>query len=51
MKNSSSYWLGNSKNDSLQRIYGVSFPSKEQLKEHIHFIEQAKLRDHRVIGQ
>lgn len=50
MKNSSSYWLGNAKNDSLQRVYGVSFPSKDQLKEHIHFIEQAKLRDHRVIG-
>lgn len=46
MKNSSSYWLGNAKNDSLQRIYGVSFPSKDQLKEHLHFIEQAKLRDH-----
>jgi len=33
-KNSSSYWLGNKDNDSLQRVYGISFPSKKELKEY-----------------
>lgn len=51
MKNASAYWLGKATNDSLQRIYGVTFPSKKELDEHIHFIEEAAKRDHRVIGQ
>jgi threonyl-tRNA synthetase len=51
MKNSSAYWLGNAKNDSLQRIYGVTFPSKKELDEHVKFIEQAAKNDHRLIGQ
>lgn len=42
MKNSSSYWLGNAKNDSLQRVYGVSFPSEKELKEYIHILEEAE---------
>jgi threonyl-tRNA synthetase len=50
MKNSSAYWLGDAENDSLQRIYGVSFPDKKQLKQHLKFLEEAKLRDHRNIG-
>ncbi|KAF2769124.1 threonyl-tRNA synthetase [Teratosphaeria nubilosa] len=51
MKNSASYFLGDSKNDSLQRIYGVSFPDKKQLDEHKHLLEEAAKRDHRKIGQ
>jgi threonyl-tRNA synthetase len=51
LKNSSSNWLSNTKNDSLQRIYGVSFPSKKELDEHIHLLEEAKKRDHRTIGR
>ncbi|KAI5793854.1 hypothetical protein DFH27DRAFT_628199 [Peziza echinospora] len=51
MKNSSSYFLGDSANDSLQRIYGVSFPDKKQLEEHKKFLEEAALRDHRKIGK
>ena len=51
MKNSATYWLGDSSNDSLQRIYGVSFPEKEQLKEYLRAKEEAEKRDHRLIGQ
>lgn len=51
MKNSASYFLGDAKNDSLQRIYGVSFPDKKALDEHRHMLEEAAKRDHRKIGQ
>jgi threonyl-tRNA synthetase len=51
MKNSSAYWLGDAQNDSLQRIYGVSYPSKKELDEYIHFKEEAEKRDHRNIGR
>lgn len=50
MKNSSAYWLGQATNDSLQRVYGVTFPSKKELDEHIHYLEEAQKRDHRKIG-
>ncbi|KAF2219850.1 threonyl-tRNA synthetase-like protein [Elsinoe ampelina] len=51
MKNSSSYFLGDAANDSLQRIYGVSFPDKKQMEEHKVYLEEAAKRDHRKIGQ
>ncbi|KAF1988384.1 threonyl-tRNA synthetase [Aulographum hederae CBS 113979] len=51
MKNSASYFLGDAKNDSLQRIYGVSFPEKTMMQEHLKFLEEAALRDHRKIGK
>jgi threonyl-tRNA synthetase len=51
MKNSASYFLGNKDNDSLQRIYGVSFPDKKQMAEHKKFLEEAAKRDHRRIGK
>ncbi|KAF2758119.1 threonyl-tRNA synthetase-like protein [Pseudovirgaria hyperparasitica] len=51
MKNSASYFLGDAKNDSLQRIYGVSFPDKKQMDEHIKFLEEAAKRDHRKIAK
>jgi len=51
MKNSASYFLGDAKNDSLQRIYGVSFPDKKRLDEHKKYLEEAAKRDHRKIGQ
>lgn len=50
-KNSSSYWLGSASNVSLQRIYGVAFPSKKELKQHMKMLEEAKERDHRRIGR
>lgn len=41
------YWRGNEKNKMLTRIYGISFPKKEQLEQHLQLLEEAKLRDHR----
>lgn len=49
-KISSAYWRGDAKNESLQRIYGVSFPTEKQLKEYLHMLEEAEKRDHRKIG-
>ncbi|PJF18555.1 Threonine-tRNA ligase [Paramicrosporidium saccamoebae] len=51
MKNSSSYFLGDANNASLQRIYGVSFPDTLQMKEHLKFLEEADKRDHRKVGK
>src|SRR5512140_796973 len=45
------YWLCDEKNPQLQRIYGTSFFSKKDLDNYLHQIEEAKKRDHRVIGQ
>jgi threonyl-tRNA synthetase len=45
------YWLGDEKNPQLQRIYGTSFFNKKDLEQHLHAIEEAKKRDHRVLGQ
>jgi len=45
------YWLGDEKNPQLQRIYGTSFFSKKDLDAHLQQVEEAKKRDHRVIGQ
>jgi threonyl-tRNA synthetase len=45
------YWRGDSKNKMLQRIYGTAFAKKAQLEEHLHFLEEAKKRDHRKLGK
>lgn len=45
------YWRGNSNNQMLQRIYGTAFPKKSQLDEYLHFLEEARKRDHRRIGK
>jgi threonyl-tRNA synthetase len=45
------YWLGDEKNPQLQRIYGTSFYSKKELDDFTHRQEEAKKRDHRVLGQ
>ncbi len=45
------YWLGDEKNPQLQRIYGTSFFSKKDLEQHLHALEEAKKRDHRMLGQ
>jgi threonyl-tRNA synthetase len=50
-KNSASYFLGDKDNDSLQRIYGISFPDKKQLNEYKAFLVEAARRDHRKIGK
>lgn len=45
------YWRGNEKNKMLQRIYGTSFPTKDELKKHLAFLEEVKKRDHRRLGR
>jgi threonyl-tRNA synthetase len=45
------YWRGNEKNKMLQRIYGISFDSRESLDNYLRMIEEAKRRDHRKIGK
>jgi len=45
------YWLGDEKNPQLQRIYGTSFYSKKDLDAYLNQVEEAKKRDHRVIGK
>uniref|UniRef100_A0A8C1YWZ0 threonine--tRNA ligase n=1 Tax=Cyprinus carpio TaxID=7962 RepID=A0A8C1YWZ0_CYPCA len=50
-KNSSTYWEGRSDMETLQRIYGISFPDGKMLKEWERFQEEAKNRDHRKIGK
>lgn len=48
---SGSYWRGDEKNKQLQRIYGISFPKKKMLEDHLAFLEEAKKRDHRKLGK
>ncbi|WP_163184234.1 threonine--tRNA ligase [Neobacillus sedimentimangrovi] len=45
------YWRGDSNNKMLQRIYGTAFFKKEDLKEHLRLLEEAKERDHRKLGK
>ncbi len=45
------YWRGDENNKMLQRIYGVAFPEKKMLDEHLGKIEEAKKRDHRFLGR
>lgn len=49
-KNSSSYWEGDASKEHLQRVYGISFPSKAQMTEWVRFQEEAAKRNHRKIG-
>lgn len=48
---SGAYWRGNSDNNMLQRIYGTAWLTEEELQQHLHFIEEAKARDHRKLGK
>ena len=45
------YWRGDSNRETLQRIYGVAFPKKDELDAYIARIEEAKKRDHRKLGK
>lgn len=45
------YWRGNENNKMLQRVYGVSFPKKSLLDEHLERLEEAKKRDHNKLGR
>ena len=51
LSTSAAYWKGNQENDSMQRIYGVSFPKATMLEEHLRLLEESKERDHRKIGK
>lgn len=51
MKIAGAYWKGDEKNTVLQRIYGTCWHSREELDAHLKQIEEAKKRDHRVIGK
>jgi len=51
LKASASYWRGKSDRESLQRVYGISYPDSKKLKEYLTLLEEAKKRDHRVVGQ
>ena len=44
------YWKGDAENEMLQRVYGVEFATKKELKAYNHMMEEAKKRDHRILG-
>ena len=50
LRTSGAYWRADAENEQLTRIYGISFPDKKRLREHLSFLEEAKKRDHRVLG-
>lgn len=50
-KISGAYWKGDEKNKMLQRIYGVAFENKKELKEYLKMMEEAEKRDHRKLGK
>ncbi|WP_147125567.1 threonine--tRNA ligase [Shimia ponticola] len=51
MRVSGAYWRGDSDREQLQRIYGVGFLNRDQLKAHLTFLEEAEKRDHRRLGR
>lgn len=48
---SGAYWRGDSDNQVMQRIYGISFLKKKDLEQHLYFLEEAEKRDHRKLGK
>lgn len=50
LKTSGAYWRGDAKNEMLTRIYAISFPDRKMLKEYLIQVEEAKKRDHKVLG-
>lgn len=50
LKTSGAYWRGDSNREMLTRIYAISFPDKKKLKEYLEFLEEAKKRDHKLLG-
>ncbi|CAI5519197.1 unnamed protein product, partial [Closterium sp. Naga37s-1] len=50
LKASASYWRGQSDRESLQRVYGISYPDSKKLKEYLHVLEEAKKRYHLIIA-
>lgn len=50
LKTSGAYWKADSTKTMLTRLYGISFPDKKMLQEYIHKLEEAKKRDHKILG-
>ncbi|MCI0382185.1 MAG: threonine--tRNA ligase [Chlamydiae bacterium] len=50
MKTSGAYWRGDKNREMLTRIYGISFPDRKLLKEYLDLLEEAKKRDHKILG-
>ncbi len=50
MRTAAVYWLSDERNPQLQRIYGTAWPSKDDLKAYLTFLEEAARRDHRKLG-
>jgi threonyl-tRNA synthetase len=50
LKTSGAYWRGDSAREMLTRVYAISFPDRKQLKEYLQLLEEAKKRDHKVLG-
>src|SRR6202011_5920305 len=50
LKTSGAYWRGDAKNDVLTRIYAVTYPDRKLLKDYLQQLEEAKKRDHKIIG-
>ncbi len=50
MRSAAAYWRGSEKNPQLQRIYGTAWASRDDLKAHLTFLEEAEKRDHRRLG-
>jgi threonyl-tRNA synthetase len=51
LKTSGAYWRGDSSKEMLTRIYAISYPEKDQLTRYLALLEEAKKRDHKVLGQ
>ncbi len=51
MSVAAAYWLGDNSRPMLQRIYGVAFKNRDDLKKHLNFLEEAEKRDHRRLGR
>lgn len=51
MKLAGAYWRGDAANEQLLRVYGTAFFSKDDLAQYLHMLEEAKKRDHRVLGE
>lgn len=50
LKTSGAYWRGDPSKEMLTRVYGVSFPERKALKEYLFLLEEAKKRDHKILG-
>ncbi len=51
LKIAGAYWRGDENNEMLTRIYGTAFPTKEELEQYLWQLEEAKKRDHRMLGE